>query len=125
MTETDEAYDERRSDDCTTTGSFSDHGIGDGVDLVTRTYYRLQGAERHEFEPTERFFDRLESAFIWAYLGSVDESGVPAHVEMAIEDARAHTQDEFDDKEIIYVDSKEGDIKLEGVNRKSAIGVGD
>lgn len=34
-------------------------------------------------------------------------------------------QDEFDDKEIIYVDSKEGDIKLEGVNRKSAIGVGD
>lgn len=34
-------------------------------------------------------------------------------------------QDEFDDKEIIYVDSKEGDIKLEGVSRKSAIGVGD
>ncbi|MFW6104414.1 MAG: ATP-dependent Clp protease ATP-binding subunit [Candidatus Bipolaricaulota bacterium] len=34
-------------------------------------------------------------------------------------------QDEFDDKEIIHVDSEEGDIKLEGVNRKSAIGVGD
>ena len=97
MAEPDEAYDEWRSDDCTTTGSFSDHGIGDGVDLVTRTYYRLQGAERHEFEPTERFFDQLESAFIWAYLGSVDESSVPAHVEMAIEDARAHTRDEFDD----------------------------
>jgi hypothetical protein len=97
MAEPDEAYDEWRSDDCTTTRSFSDHGIGDGVDLVTRTYYRLQGAERHEFEPTEHFFDQLESAFIWAYLGSVDESGVPAHVEMAIEDARAHTQDEFDD----------------------------
>lgn len=98
MTGPDETYGEWRSDDCTTTGSFSDHGIGDGVDLVTRTYYRLQAAERHEFDPTERFFDQLESAFIWAYLGSVDEPGVPTHVELAIEDARAHTQTEFDDR---------------------------
>ncbi|MEF8825082.1 MAG: hypothetical protein V5A27_01880 [Halapricum sp.] len=98
MTETDEAYEAWRPDDCTSTGSFSDHGIGNGVDLVTRTYYRLQGTERHEFEPTQRFFDQLESAFIWAYLGSVDESGVPTHVELAIEDARTLTQDEFHDK---------------------------
>lgn len=98
MSDQDKAYNERRPDDCTTTGSFSDHGIGDAVDLVTGTYYRLQAAERQQFSPSEAFFDNLESAFIWAYLGSVDEPGVPVHVEMAIEDARALTLEAFDDR---------------------------
>ena len=90
-------HDARQPDDCTTTGSFSDHGIWDGVDLVTRTYYRLHDAGYSDFSPGKTFFDRLESAFIWAYLGSVDEPGVPTHVESAIDDARALTQQEFDD----------------------------
>lgn len=95
MSEQDNPHSERRPDDCTTTGSFRDHGIGDGVDLVTRTYYRLRAGERQPFSPNEAFFDRLESAFIWAYPGSVDERGVPPHVERAIEDARALTEAEF------------------------------
>jgi hypothetical protein len=83
--------DESRPDDCTTTGSFTEHGIEDGVDLITGTYYRLQGADRNEFAPTRPFFDRLESAFIWAYLGSIDERGIPPHVERAIDDAQSLT----------------------------------
>lgn len=98
MSEQDSAHDEHRPDDCTTTGSFSDHGIEDAVDLVTRTYYRLRAGERQTFSPNEAFFDQLESAFIWAYLGSVDERGVPPHVELAIEDARALTEAEFADR---------------------------
>jgi len=98
MSEHDGAHDERRPDDCTTTESFSDHGIGDGADLVTRTYYRLQAGERRAFSPNEDFFDRLESAFVRAYLGSAEEGDVPAHVEMAIEDARALTHEEFEDR---------------------------
>lgn len=90
--------DERQPDDCTTTGSFADHGIEDGANLITRTYYRLQGAGRHDFTPTETFFDRLESAFIWAYLGSVDERGIPAHVQNAIDDARSLTHEEFENR---------------------------
>jgi len=88
----------RSTDDCSTTDSFSDHGIEDGVDLVTRTYYRLKEADRQRFAPTETFFDQLESAFIWAYLGSVDEAGVPENVELAIDDARALTREEFADR---------------------------
>lgn len=95
MSERNQAHEDRRSDDCSTTDSFSDHGIDDGVDLVTGTYYRLQEAEDTSFSPTEAFFDRLESAFTWAYLGSVDEPGVPSHVELAIEDARELTREEF------------------------------
>lgn len=81
--------------DCTTTGSFADHGIDDGAALITDTYYRLVAAGRPAFEPTAAFFDRLESAFVWAYLGAVEERGVPAHVEMAIADARELTREEF------------------------------
>lgn len=91
-------HSDRRSDDCTTTDSFEDHGIGDATGLVTRTYYRLRAAGQVEFSASEAFFDRLESAFIWAYLGSVDEPGVPEHVGMAIDDARALTEDEFSDR---------------------------
>ena len=89
--------DRRDATDCTTTRSFDDHGIVDGVDLVTRTYYRLADGSRPAFEPTASFFDRLESAFLWAYLGSVDEPGVPEHVELAVEDARSLTEAEFRD----------------------------
>jgi len=98
MSESNDTWDVAGTEECTTSGSFSDHGIGNGVDLITGTYYRLQRAEWREFEPTERFFDQLESAFVWAYLGSVDEVGVPMHVQMAIEDALALTQAEFDDR---------------------------
>lgn len=85
-------------DECTTTGSFLDHGIEDGSDLITGTYYRLQSADRSEFSPEEAFYDRLESAFTWAYLGSVDERGVPPHVAYAIDDARALTREAFEER---------------------------
>jgi len=92
----DSIQPDERGSNCTTTESFSDHGIDDAVDLVTQTYYRLQAGEQDQFSPDESFFDRLESAFIWAYLGSVDEPGVPPHVQMAIEDARWFTREEFE-----------------------------
>ncbi len=82
--------------DCTTTGSFSDHGVDDGVDLVTRTYYRFREAGDRESGPGS-FFDRLESAFVGAYLDAVDEPEVPTHVELAIDDARALTEEAFGD----------------------------
>jgi hypothetical protein len=90
--------DDGHADNCTTTNSFSDHSIVDGADLITETYYRLQAPDRQEFTPSEAFFDRLESAFIWAYLGSVDEPGIPTHVELAIDDARARTREAFEDQ---------------------------
>jgi len=83
------------SEDCTTTESFDDHDIEDGSALIQRTYYRLASAERTEFEPTASFFDALESAFVWTYLGTVEENGMPDHVEAAIDDARALTAEEF------------------------------
>lgn len=83
-----------RRDDCSTTNSFGDHGIGDGETLIRETYRRLDG---RSFSPTEAFFDSLTSAFIWAYLGEVDEPGVPAHVQAAIDDARLFTLEEFED----------------------------
>jgi hypothetical protein len=86
------------TEECTTTGSFADHDIEDGSALIQRTYYRLAGADRTGFEPTESFFDALESAFIWAYLGTTRESDIPEHVEAAIDDARAHTVAEFTDR---------------------------
>ncbi|WP_018256113.1 hypothetical protein [Halomicrobium katesii] len=84
--------------ECTTTGSFGNHGIDDGAALIHSTYYRLISGGRETFEPTAAFYDSLESAFLWAYLGSVDEAGVPDHVEAAIDDARAVTADEFADR---------------------------
>lgn len=84
--------------ECTTTGSFDDHGIADGSDLVRRTYYRLAGDGPPSFAPTEAFFDRLETAFLWAYLGSADRADVPDHVRAAIDDARVLTRQEFDDR---------------------------
>ncbi len=85
------------ADDCTTTGSFEDHDIHDGSTLIQRTHYRLASADQTEYEPTDSFFDALESAFLWAYLGTGPENGVPDHVEAAIDDARALTVEEFGD----------------------------
>jgi len=79
---------ERLPEDCTTTSSFSDHGIRDGADLVTRTYYRLRRDGAGD-PSSDGFFDRLESAFVGAYLDAVEETAVPTHVELAIDDARA------------------------------------
>lgn len=81
-------------DDCSTTNSFGDHGIGDGETLIREAYRRLDG---RSFSPTEEFFDSLTSAFTLAYLGEVDEPGVPPHVQAAIDDARLFTFDEFQD----------------------------
>jgi hypothetical protein len=95
----DELHVDDGPGECTTTGSFADHDIEDGSTLIQRSYYRLSDAGRAEFEPTASFFDALEAAFIWAYLGTVRESGVPEHVEAAIDDARALTAEEFTDRE--------------------------
>ena len=84
--------------ECTTTGSFADHDIEDGSRLIQRTYYRLTAGAYDEFEPTAAFFDALEAAFVWAYLGSVDERQVPDHVGAAIDDATAFTREEFADR---------------------------
>lgn len=92
-----EEVDDRRGD-CTTTGSFSDHGIDDGTELITSTYYRLREADDRASSTDDAFFARLESAFVWAYLGSVEEPTVPSHVEIAIDDARALTRAEFADR---------------------------
>lgn len=81
--------------DCTTTGSFGDHDIEDGSELVHGTYYRLVEGGRAEFDPTDAFYEALESAFLWTYLGTVDGTAVPAHVEAAVDDALAFTAEEF------------------------------
>jgi len=85
------------TEECTTTASFADHDIEDGSALIQRIYYRLSAADT-EFVPSEAFFDALESAFIWAYLETVEENGIPDHVEAAIDDTRAVTAEEFADR---------------------------
>jgi predicted TPR repeat methyltransferase len=85
------------SEDCSTTTSFADHSIEDGDRLIRGTYDRLAEADEASFEPTESFIETLESAFVWAYLGAVDEPGVPARVEAAIDDAKVFTLEEFRD----------------------------
>ncbi|MEF8915708.1 hypothetical protein [Natronomonas sp.] len=93
MSKTDDA-DRDAPADCTTTTSFDDHGLADGSTLIRETYYRLvEGGAT--YEPTAAFFDRLESAFIWAYLGATDEAGIPPHVGAAIADARGRTHEAF------------------------------
>jgi hypothetical protein len=96
--ERDNVHRTDADDTCTTTRSFSDHDIEDGSRLVQRTYYRLVDAGRAEFAPTASFYDALTSAFLWAYLGTADETGVPEHVQVAIEDARIVTAGEFADR---------------------------
>lgn len=87
-----------RATDCTTTESFNDHGIDDGSGLIRRTYYRLVADGDDEFEPTERFLDRLADAFTRAYLTATDSYELPAHVAAAIDDARVWTGTEFADE---------------------------
>lgn len=93
----DEQQTTDRTPACTTTSSFADHNIDDGSTFITRTYHRLRSAHS-EYQPTGSFFDALESAFIWAYLGATEDRGVPEHVAAAIDDARAHTKAELDDQ---------------------------
>jgi hypothetical protein len=89
-----DSHDSGTAPDCTTSSSFEDHGLADGESLVRETHYRLVDAGV-TFEPTEAFFDALESAFVWSYMSTTDESGVPEHVDAAIEDARALTHEAF------------------------------
>jgi len=96
MRGSNDTRDDRGGHECTVSGAPGQALAGD-ADLETRTYYRLLAAERRQFEPTDRFFEALESAFLWAYLGSVDEPGVPPAVELAVEDALALTRAEFED----------------------------
>lgn len=93
----EEPHNTDRTPACTTTSSFADHEISDGSTLIRRTYHRLRSAHT-EYQPTEPFFDALESAFIWAYLGATEERGVPEHVAAAIDDARAHTKAELEEQ---------------------------
>jgi hypothetical protein len=82
--------------DCTTTTSFSDHGVDDGADLVSATYYRLLDAGYREFEPSVELFEAVETAFVRTYLDRVDEAGgLPDHVAAAIDGARELTREEF------------------------------
>lgn len=67
--------------------------------LIQRAYYRLASTDRTAFEPTESVFNTLESAFLWAYLGTIRESEALGHVTAAINDARAVTAKEFEGRE--------------------------
>lgn len=82
---------------CTTTASFDDHEIEDGMALITGTYARLQGFDI-AYEPAEWFYEALEIAFTAAYLEMTDESTLPSHVAAAIEDARYFIATEFDEQ---------------------------
>lgn len=92
--------------DCSTTTSFEDHGLIDGSDLVHNTYYRLLDAGVDTFEPTDAFFDGLESAFLWSYMHATEDSGVPPHVEAAIGDARERTRE-------LYADTPDVDLRVD------------
>ena len=85
--------DDRES--CTTTGSFTDHGIDDGTELLRRTYYRLAGEQSAGFDPNETFFEDLKDAFVWAYLESTNGTDVPDHVLAATDDALAAVREQF------------------------------
>jgi len=93
----DDTRDYNADEECTTTESFADHGLDDGSVLISRTYNRIAADGQPTFELTPEFFDTLEAAFIWAYIGTIDEPGVPPHVEAAIGDAREFTRQEFAD----------------------------
>jgi len=85
VSQSDDTAGADRSDACTTTRSFDDHGVDDGASLVALTYFRLR--ERGvEFDPSPDFFDRLETAFERTYLTASGEASLPPHVE----DARPH-----------------------------------
>ena len=95
MTDSNNSPGADASNGCTTTNSFDDHGLVDGGVLIRETYYRLVDAGLGSFDPTERYFDQLESAFLWSYIGLTDENGIPPHVEAAIDDGRALTYEAF------------------------------
>jgi len=98
---------DRRPADCTTTSSFSDHGVDDGADLVSATYYRLLDAGYREFEPDAGLFEAIETAFVRTYLDRVDgTAGLSDHVAAAIDDARVLTREEFEGR-------SEADIRTE------------
>lgn len=95
---THDAPNDEQVEDCTSTTSFADHGLDDGETLIRETYYRLVDGGRTDFEPTEAFFNQLESAFVWSYFAATDERRVPSHVQAAIDDARARTAEAFNDR---------------------------
>ena len=84
-------------DDCTTTGSFDDHGIDDGSALIRRTHCRLVAAAADTFGPSDRYLDRLADAFTRAYLTATDAYAPPPHVAAAVDDVRVWAGAEFAD----------------------------
>jgi len=76
---------------CSTTESFADHGIEDGTALLEGTHRRLSAPGVPAFDGSVAAYDRLESAFLWAYLATTGQTAVPADVLAALDDARAAT----------------------------------
>jgi hypothetical protein len=97
-----------RDVDCSTTKSFDDHGLGDGSRLIRRTCYRLLDGGTTAFEPSDRFDDRLESAFIRTDIGATDDWELPPLVEAPVDGGLARTKDAFGDR-------PNGDLRTEVV----------
>jgi hypothetical protein len=45
MAATDDSSTGPADDSCTTSGSFDDHGIDDGADLIQQAYYRMSDVD--------------------------------------------------------------------------------
>lgn len=84
--------------DCTTTNSFDDHEIEDGIDLITRTYTRLIRRDLPPFRPTQEYFEWIEVAFLRTYLDLDPTGRIPNDVATAIDDAKEVTYGEFIDR---------------------------
>lgn len=56
---TPDGTDGTRTEDCTTTTSFADHGLEDGGTLVGDAHYRLADGSVADFEAGEKSLDRL------------------------------------------------------------------
>lgn len=84
-------------DECTTTLSFSDHGIEDGHELLTETYYRYRDQTDEPFTAAEDDLRRLEVAFIRTYLDELGAGTVDDHVQAALADALTDLRETFAD----------------------------
>lgn len=71
---------------CTTrTAAFTDHGIRDGTDLVSRTYYALVISGHATPEVTSEFAEHVAAGFRRAFIRKAAMPLVPETVEAAIE----------------------------------------
>lgn len=73
---------------CSThTAAFTDHGITDGTDLVSRTYYTLSTNGHRTPEATSEFADQVAMAFRQAFIRSAAVPLVPEPIDVAIDEA--------------------------------------